>query len=256
MQKKTSPEELVGVNPLLDCEKDSDAWQGLLRQTEPYVPQENQSLSLVLPVPERNESVVFYQGKSYYYPKQTLTTLKTYEKAHNFLDYPALTRVLRRLNCFGYYRMPMVSFTSVLFPLGKPNHTVWINPFEIVELKEEGPFTWIHLCNGPTIKVCLTSQTIRNYAEIALLILATVERDHFSTGMIGPISPLSVLGVPDTPFARSLSQRPRLQKFPLPLRLLKEAYEKELALQTILRFGYQSGLDRWNHRAFFDLFDQ
>lgn len=257
MQKETSPEEFVGANSLLlDCEKDSDVWQGLLSQAEPYVPQENQHLSFVLPVPEQNVSMVFYQDTHYYYPKQTFTTLKIYEKAHNFLDYSVLTKVLRRFNCFGHYRMPMVSFTSVLFPLGKPNHTAWINPFEILELKEEGPFTWIYFCNGPAIKVPLTSQTIRNYTENALVILATVARDHFSTGMIGPVSPLSVLGVPDTPFARSLSQRPKLQKFPLPLRLLKEAYEKELALQTILRFGYQSGLEHWNYQTFYDLFDQ
>lgn len=178
MQKETSPEEFVGANSLLlDCEKDSDVWQGLLSQAEPYVPQENQPLSFVLPVPEQNVSMVFYQDTHYYYPKQTFTTLKIYEKAHNFLDYSVLTKVLRRFNCFGHYRMPMVSFTSVL-------------------------------------------------------------------------------GIPDTPFARSLSQRPKLQKFPLPLRLLKEAYEKELALQTILRFGYQSGLEHWNHQTFYDLFDQ
>lgn len=255
MKNETSPEGFVGTKTWLDCEQHSVAWQELLSTAEPYIPQEGKPLSLVLPVPESNESVLFYQEKSYHSPKQTFTTLKNYTKAHNFLDYTALTRALRRLNCFGQYRMPMVSFHSVLFPLGKPNHTVWINPFDIVELKEEGPFTWIFLFNGPAIKVSLVGQTIRNRAELALLILATIERDYFSTGMIGPILPTSVLGVPDTPFARSMSKRPKLQRFPLPLRALKEAYEKELAIQTVLRFGYQNNMEDWNYQAFFELFD-
>lgn len=256
MQNETSPEGFVGTKTWLDCANDSVEWQELVSAAEPYIPQEGQPLSLVLPVPEANESLLFYQERSYSYPRQTFTTLKTYAKAHNFLDYAALNRALKRFDCFGQYRMPMVSFNSVLFPLGKPNHTVWINPFDIVELKEEGPFTWIFMLNGPAIKVSMVSQTIYSRAELALLTLATIERDYFSTGMIGPILPLSVLGVPDTPFARAMSKRSKLQHFPLPLRTLKEAYEKELAIQTVLRFGCQNDLDSWNHQAFFELFDR
>lgn len=112
------------------------------------------------------------------------------------------------------------------------------------------------MLNGPAIKVSMVSQTIYSRAELALLILATIERDYFSTSMIGSILPLSVLGVPDSPFARAMSKRSKLQHFPLPLRTLKEAYEKELAIQTVLRFGCQNDLDGWNHQAFFELFDQ
>lgn len=70
------------------------------------------------------------------------------------------------------------------------------------------------------------------------------------------VSFTSVLGVLDTPFARAMSKRSKLQHFTLPLRTLKEAYEKELAIQTVLRFGCQNDLDSWNHQAFFELYEQ
>ncbi|MGG5317057.1 hypothetical protein [Enterococcus sp. AZ072] len=211
---------------------------------------ENHVPSLVFPMPDRNESILFFQNKQYHQSNQTRTTLQKHAKKMNFLDYSALAHTLRRFDCFSKRNSPMASLSSVIFPLGQPQHSPWINPVEIKELKEKGLFTLIHLVNGSTIQTTLTIRTIRNRSEQALSILSLLQRDYLQSSAA---SPLSVLQLPDTPFLRSLSQRALLKKFPLPVGALKEAYERDYALQTFLRLGRSIDPAEWNYETFSDL---
>ncbi|MEO1769380.1 hypothetical protein [Candidatus Enterococcus ferrettii] len=214
---------------------------------------ENHVLSLVFPVPDRNESMLFYENKQYHQPNQTLTTLQKYAKQNNFLDYSSLTHSLKRFNRFSKRNSPIASLSAVLFPLGHPQHSPWINPAEIYELKESGVFTMIHLLNGLTIQTTLTVRTIRNRSEEALSILSMLKRDYLQSGFTCSTAPLNLLQLPDTPFLRSISKRAMLQDFPLPIYALKEAYEQDHALQTFLRLGRSIDPAEWNYETFSDL---
>lgn len=211
---------------------------------------ESHALSLVFPVPDRNESILFFQNIQHHQPNQTLTTLQKHAKTMNFLDYSALARALRRFDCFSKRNNPMASLSSVLFPLGQPQHSPWINPADIEELKEEAGFTHIQLVNGSTIRTTLTTRTIRNRSEEALSLLSLLERDYLQSSAS---SPLALLQLPDTPFLRSLSKRAMLEAFPLPIGALKEAYEKEYALQTFLHLGHSLDPAEWNYETFSEL---
>ncbi|MGG5315216.1 hypothetical protein [Enterococcus sp. AZ072] len=238
---------------LLECECFSKNWEKVCHQIDQSAPPENQVLSLVLPIPERSGTILFSETSGYSSPYQSLATLKNDKTIHNFLDYAALSHALKRFSCFGAKAMPLVNLRSVLFPVGRARNASWINPLMIEQLEEKGPFTQIQLINGLTIEVAASSQSICTRAEAALSVLSMIERDYLIAGKTGPHSPLDVLRLPDTPFARSMSRKPLLQKFPLLIRALRTAYEQEYALQTLLRFGHTiEGLD-WIHESFHTL---
>lgn len=214
----------------------------------PYSP----ALSCAVPLTESNETLLIYQSRQYTCPNQTLTTLKNDQTFHHFFDYASLCQALKRFSCFGVKSFPIVSLSAALFPLGRARHATWINPLQVFDLKEDGPFTLVHLLDGPTIRLDVTVSTFRKRAVDCLCILAMLQRDYLLPGHARLDSPLDVLQLPNTPFLRSLIQQPQLQKqFPLPIRAMKEAYEKQYALQTILRFG-QEELDQWMHASFYD----
>lgn len=251
MNKRISPFESQIENDLLLKNT------GFLENTDPLlslIEDYSPLLSCALPIPDCNETLLIYQSKEYHCTNQTLTTLRNEQKFHNFLDYTSLSRALKRFSCFRAKSFPIVSLSAALFPLGRARHATWINPFKIVELKEEGPFSLVRLMDGPTIKLDVSTPLIRKRSEECLCILATLQRDYLIPGHTGPRSPLDVLHFPNTPFLRSIIQQPLLQQFPLPIRALKEAYEKEYALQTILQLGHSGELDQWVHAAFYDSF--
>ena len=229
--------------------------ESLLSLIEPYSPPENQVLSFVMPIPERNDTVLFYQQRPYHCPNQTFTTLQKYAVHNNFFDYLSLSRAIKRFSCFKKRNIPMVSLSLVLFPLEQPNHSLWLNPLEIYDLKEVGLVTWIQLVNGTVIQTPLSIRTIRNRSEQALAILSMLRRDFLETGPAGSASPLAVLELPNTPFLRSIRNRAMLRDFPLPMRALREAYEKEFAIQAFLRLGSAMNLEGWTYDQLSELFE-
>lgn len=234
---------------LLESDYFSENWEKVLAQLELYAPPEDPVLSLVLPVPERNGTALFGTTGGYYSPHQSLAALKKDEAVHNYFDYTALSYALKRFSNFGTKALPLVNLCSVLFPIGRARNASWINPLMIEQLEEQGPFTQIQLINGLIIEVTVSHQSIVTRAETALSVLSMIQRDYLVIGKAGPHSPLEVLQLPNTPFARGISRQPLLQQFPLPIRALKIGYEQAYALQTLLRMEHSiEGMD-WIHES-------
>lgn len=234
--KNNKDNQWVNQHSFLECETLSSKWEAVSREAIPYSPQEHRVLSLVLPVPDKNETVLFYRDSTtgYHSSNQTLTTLQKHGTMNDFFAYPPFTRALKQVGCFGQKLFPMANLTTCLFPFGySAQHAVWVNPSEIVEIKEYHSFTYVQLCNGRNFRTMVGKRTLVSHATDALVLLATLRKDRLHTELPGE-KPLNFLTLPETPFLCSLAQKPKLQKFRLPTGVLTQLYESERFIDTIL----------------------
>lgn len=227
-------EELIENVIMLDAEIFSEEWENFLEEPTSYLPQTKPPLSMALPIPDRNETLLIYYDQGYHYTKQTLSTLKKHVQEEKFLDYDCLSKALKRVNCFGSRLFPMVSSTTCLFPFGGSiQHAAWINPIEIEEIKTTDSGTQIKMRGGMTYCTRIGKRTIENHAMNALVLLATHRQDRLHKEVEGQI-PLDYLCLPNTPFMRSLCQKPLLQRFPLPIGALERNYDSERFMKNVL----------------------
>lgn len=250
--------QLVNSQSFLECEFLSSKWKAVLREAAPYSPQEHRVLSLVLPVPEKNETLLFYRDNAtgYHASNQTLTTLQKHGTMNDFLVYSSLTRALKKVGLFGQKLFPMVNLTTCLFPFGySAQHAVWINPAEIVEIKERESFTYVQLRNGRNVQTMVGKRTLVAHAEDALGLLATLRKDRLHTELPGE-KPLDFLTLADTPFLSAIAQKPKLQKFLLPTGVLTQLYDNERFIQTILTMEQKISTDVLAYPSLSNLLNQ
>lgn len=222
---------------MLEAEIFSSQWEQLLEEPTTYSPPQNKSLSMVLPIPDRNETLLIYQDHGYHYTKQTLPTLKNHVQEEKFLDYTCLSKALKRFNHFGSRLFPIISSTTCLFPFGASvQHAAWINPIEIDEIETSGSCTQIKMINGVSYSTSTRLRTIEHHAVNALAILAAYRYDRLHKEQAGTI-PLDYLSLPNTPFIRSICQKPLLQKFILPLGALERNYDSERFMKNVVTVG-------------------
>lgn len=222
---------------MLDSEIFSSQWETLCKESATYSPPQNKTLSMVLPIPDRNETLLFYHDEGYHYTKQTLPTLKKQVQEEKFLDYECLSKTLKRFNRFGRRLFPIISSTTCLFPFGASvQHASWINPVEIEEVESSGSCTQIKMRNGISYCTSTRVRTIEHHAVNALAILAAYRYDRLHKEQTGTI-PLDYLSLPNTPFIRSICQKPLLQEFTLPLGTLERQYDSERFMKNVVTVG-------------------
>lgn len=229
---------------MLDSEIFSSQWETLCKESATYSPPQNKTLSMVLPIPDRNETLLIYQDQGYHYTKQTLPTLKKHVQEEKFLDYNCLSQSLKRFNYFGKRLFPMLSSTTCLFPFGgSTQHAAWINPIEIEEIETTDSCTQIKMRGGLIYCTQTGKRTIEDHAVNALAILAAYRQDRLHKEQEGHI-PLDYLSLPDTPFIRSICQKQLLQHFILPLGAIEQQYDSERFLKNIFNVSkvIQSGV--------------
>lgn len=218
---------------MLDADNFSEQWENILEEPDTCISPHDQTLSMVLPIPDHNETLLIYQNHSYRYTKQTLSTVKNHIQEERFLDYDCLSRALKRFDCFGKRLFPIISSTSCLFPFGGPiQHAAWINPIEIEEIETTDTCTQINMRGGLIYCTQTRKRTIEDHAINALAILAAYRYDRLHKEQAGFI-PLDYLSLPNTPFIRSLCQNPLLQEFLLPLGALERHYDSERFMKNV-----------------------
>lgn len=228
---------------MLDSEIFSSQWERIWKKDTSDSPQDKQLLSMVLPIPDHDETLIIYRDKGVHYTKQTLPTLKKHVQEEKFLDYACLSQTLKRFNCFGKKLFPMVSSTTCLFPFGgSTQHAVWINPVEIKEIQTTKACTEIKMMSGIIYCTQTGKRTVEHHATNALAILAAYRQDRLHREGAGQ-TPLDYLSLPDTPFIRSICQKPLLQEFTLPLGAFERHYDNERFLKNVLNVSkvIQSG---------------
>lgn len=204
------------INVFVDLNEWSSQWEMLLKQSQPYYPQDIPlAVSTVLPLPERNETLTFYKGGSCHKRMKTLSTLLHEEETLMMYNYSLTTQVIQRSNCFMKQKLPLLHPTYVLFPLDAPHHSTWLNPLNIIDVWENEGRTYVKMATGPGLIVKLSKRTIMKYAANALLIWACFTRDLPLLGKNLCTRPLDVLPVPDTKFMEQLSKHVLLQAFPI-----------------------------------------
>lgn len=202
----------------LDCETWSSDWEGAIIRARPHFSRmEAPIIHCVLPIPDRRETLTFYNTNQCYHSRnRTLTTLKRKEDIAVFQDYDITCRVLKRLGHFSKRLNPMISDNFVLFPLHSPKHSIWINPLSIVDITEKENRTFIEMASGPGLTVKLKKQTIVKYSVNALLAYATSIRDLSGNTEHQGKQPLDIIAMPNTPFGFQLSKKRKLHTFKIP----------------------------------------
>ncbi|MGM0214865.1 hypothetical protein [Enterococcus sp. AZ109] len=227
---------------LLDCTQFSNTWQEALDRATPYMPKESRYPSLVIPIPNRTDSLIISQGRYYYSPQKTLSTLRDHEAVLQSYDYACWARALRYFDCFGVKLLPVVNRTSCLFPIiSSIHHALWINPMEIEEMIKIGDFTRIIMVDGTAIQCFVSKRTVSLHAARALTALATIRRDHLYPDILGH-HPLDYLELPNTPFLRSIIKRSKSLQFSIPLSELKRQYETECLTRLFTKLGKKTNL--------------
>ena len=239
----------------IDCTNYSEGWQETLGEAVPYMPCDNQFPSLVIPVPDRSDSLILSQNKPFYSPIQTFATLRKYGLVLQIFDYTLWIRALRHFNCFGTKMLPMVSRTSCIFPVATSiQHALWVNPLEIEEITDMGDTTLLSMIDGTVVRTFVRRRTFIAHAENTLLALATIRRDFLHPDIPGD-RPLDYLNLPNTSFLRVISQRAKLQQFPIPLYSLKQQYEQEQLTRAVIALSKRVFLKELSNRPPSDFLD-
>lgn len=223
----------------VDLNDGTSQWEELTKQAQPCYPMNIPlSVSTVLPIPERNETLTFFKGGSCHKRMKPLSTLLHEEETLMLYSYVLTTQVIQRCNCFMKQRLPMLHPAYVLFPLDARHHSAWLNPLDIVDVWEEEGRTYIQMASGPGVIVKHRKQTIMKYAANALLIWACFIRDIPMLGMNLRIYPLDVLALPNTKFMEQLSKHTLLQTFPIEVRPFRRILYLESIKHEFLSEGF------------------
>lgn len=228
----------------LDYQNWTAEWEQLFLDTAPYDTRtETKPLQLVLPVPERNETLVILDDQEYYHSNyQTLTTLLREDEVVQFYEYLITCRTLSSFHAFQKRLHPIINATYVLFPLDAPQHSAWINPMAIENLWEEPERTFIKMATGPGLMTTTKKDTILGYAANALLSLACTSRDFpIHQGKTGN-RPLDFLHFPNTLFAKRIQKHPALQTFPIRLGAFRQRYYLQGAILHYVEEAQSKGI--------------
>lgn len=218
----------------LDPSRFSHEWKEAVGQSEPADQSNNtHPIKLVLPIPDKNESLFFLNETDYYHSRyKTLTTLRRKGANAGFLDYAITSNVLEHFD-FQKRRHPMLNYQYVLFPLTRAKHSTWLNPLFLDEVQEEPDRTFVTIASGPGIIVPTTKQTIIYYATNALLAFACSQLDMFPYEVGITKRPIDLISFPDTPFGRQLARQKALKKFPMEPGMFYREYYRQEALRAV-----------------------
>ena len=232
----------------LSCHDWTNGWQNILRNSSLYIPQKDRQPSSAIPIPGRNETLISLTDKTYIAKNKSLTVLKDNSEETGFLDYGCSSRSLKQLGCFGTYKFPLVSLSCVLFPLESPDHSIWLNPLDIVEVSEQAGFSYITMAHGPGIVTSLRKRSIQKNAENALLILAVHRKNHsWNTSDLS--IPMDYLSLSPSPFTHTIVKRPLLRRFPIPEQTLSKTLSKERMIAHFLKLDRYIAFDQLNYQT-------
>lgn len=228
----------------LDYQHWTAAWEPVFLETEPYdTRSETKPFQLVLPVPNRNETLLIHDTHEYYHSNyQTLTTLNREEESVQFYEYLITCRTLSSFQAFQKRLHPIINSTYVLFPLDAPQHSPWINPMAIENIWEEPERTFIKMATGPGLITTTKKETIIGYAANALLALACTSRDFpVHQGKTGQ-RPRDFLHFSQTHFAKKIRKHPDLQTFPMRLGEFRQHYYLQAAILHFFEEAQSKGI--------------
>ncbi|GAA2915359.1 hypothetical protein ACWOCJ_11815 [Enterococcus pseudoavium] len=196
----------------LDDQLWSPLWERYLKQAVPFDPLNTKEISMIVPIPEQTGVLIFSEKTIYHSDENGLTVLKQYSAAHGFPHYKLVCTCLKTLPSFGSYKFPWLCLHFSLFPLENTQRTIWMNPLKISQLHYENDRYYAEMLTTPNVALPILKRSFFLRTELALYSLALFRHDVLRFHKKAD-TPLAYLELPDTFFARQISQRHRLSQF-------------------------------------------
>lgn len=190
----------------------SKDWQEILAASAVFHDMMRGEISLICPVPNNKGTLIVQDHKPYLANEKTLAVIEKFFAAHRLMDYQLMKRVCLSLQSLPSKKVPMVNAHFALFPLTKPENSIWLNPLAIDQVIEKDRVCMARLNNGLSIEVPLLKKSFIATASKAVYSLATYRRDY-SAILLSNGQPLDYVNLPTTPFGFQLSKHKILQEW-------------------------------------------
>ncbi|MGM0216541.1 hypothetical protein IGI42_004137 [Enterococcus sp. AZ109] len=168
--------------------------------------------TLVYPAPDNRGTLILRDHMPFLAEERSLEAVEKFFTLHRLMDYQLMKRVCQSLKPFPSKKVPIVNTHFVLFPLTKPEDSIWLNPLAIHQVIDKGSVCLVVLTNGLTVEVPIIRKSLITIASKAVYSLATYRQDYSAT-MLTDGRPLDYVQLPATPFGCLLSKHELLQEW-------------------------------------------
>lgn len=171
-----------------------------------------EEITLVCPVPGKKDTLVLQDRQAYIANEGSLEMIEKFFSTHRLMDYRLMRRTCQSLKGLPSQKVPIVNAHFVLFPITKPEESIWLNPLAVFQLSENNGLCSVQLTNGLTLEIPMIKQSFISLACKAVYSLATYRQDY-SLRLLTNGQPLNYVSLPATPFGQTLSRQGMLQQW-------------------------------------------
>lgn len=141
-----------------------------------------------------------------------LETIEHFFKTHRLMDYQLMRRTCQSLEALPSLKVPIVNQHFALFPIVKPEYSIWLNPLAIDDVQDDGGYCLVTMSNGLSLELPISKRSLIILAGKAVYSLATYRQDYSST-LRSEGGPLDYVSLPTTPFGQLLTTQKVLQRW-------------------------------------------
>lgn len=190
----------------------SEDWEYFLETASLFNYLNMKEIDLVCPAPGNNGSFVIQDQLPYFTDEKPLDMIEKFFATHRLMNYQLMRRTCQSLKGLPSQKVPIVNAHFALFPVSKPEESIWLNPLSVFQVTEEDGLCLVQLTNGLTIEIPMIKQTFISLACRAVYSLATYRQDY-SLLLLSNGRPLNYVQLPATPFGRVLNRQGILQQW-------------------------------------------
>lgn len=190
----------------------SEDWEYFLGTASVFNYLNMEEIDLVCPAPENHGTFILQNQLPYFTDGKPLDMIEKFFATHRLMNYQLMRRTCQSLEGFPSQKVPIVNAHFALFPVAKPEESIWLNPLSVFQVTEEDGLCLVQLINGLTVEIPMIKQTFVSLACRAVYSLATYRQDY-SLLLLTNGQPLDYVLLPATPFGRTLSKQGLLQQW-------------------------------------------